>query len=134
MAVALAPRTQDFSQSAFRLVSQVSIGVTITVIWAVRSNIEVVESLTTIVVETVLWSKGPGNTGSVGPLEVITITAWVADGDEMPVIGITSINVLSALKVETNLPDVWHFNLHVRQSPVNDIGVPLTPWTLDGHE
>lgn len=115
--------TIDADKIAFFGVLQWGFLVSILPVWAVLSNREGVDSVANNV-----WSQGPLDTGFVFPLEMDSVTTWVADHDVVPVVGVAVFDVLRALEVEADIPDTWHIELPVG-GPVDDILVWLITWT-----
>lgn len=123
MSVDLTPWTLDVDQIAFSGVEQSSHLVCL-IVWAVLSNLEFGDFIS----HHALWSQGPLSTGHVFPFKVDTVTAWVVDPDVVPVVRVARFDVLSALKVESDRPDIWHIKFP-SSGPVDNILVWLVAWT-----
>lgn len=125
MGIELAPRSVDspvvdIFSSTIVVILHFAIGViSVSVIWAIFTDPEAHDAIG------VFGCQRPRNTSSIGPFEVLTISARVTDGNEMPVIYHVRTNILGALISETDLPIAWHSDSRFGIVS-NDISVPFT--------
>ena len=91
------------------IVRDLSLGVTIGIVWAVSSDVKIVD-LTTIHDS----SQRPLSSSLVVPFVVDSITGWVGDPNIMPIVAITTIDVAVFLESDvSNFRDLTNLRLKI---------------------